>query len=164
VLAHAPRQPQARQIYSVRRKEMSRYEKVYTVTDYYDGPRCGIADFCGKPHVYESVFDDLRDGYTDEFLLMPIEEDVLRFALEAWQIWCRWEDAFHERRTPPDTHPALPEDRKRHEELKAVIGDRLSAKTESSLRANAEFRTGLQSPLRRVGIHDLEVHWTLVTE
>jgi hypothetical protein len=27
------------------------YEHVFTVTDYYDGPRKGIANFLGKPHL-----------------------------------------------------------------------------------------------------------------
>lgn len=30
------------------------YERFYTVLDYYDGPRKGIADFQGKPHLYET--------------------------------------------------------------------------------------------------------------
>jgi hypothetical protein len=35
------------------------FEKVYTMTDYYDGPRRGIADFDGRPHFYDSEWDDL---------------------------------------------------------------------------------------------------------
>jgi hypothetical protein len=38
---------------------MTGFEKVYTVTDYYDDPRGGIADFCGKPHLYRSLFEDI---------------------------------------------------------------------------------------------------------
>jgi hypothetical protein len=30
------------------------YERVYTVLDYCDGPRQGIADFQGKAHLYET--------------------------------------------------------------------------------------------------------------
>ena len=29
------------------------YKEVFTVTDYYDGPRKGIANFKGLPHFYE---------------------------------------------------------------------------------------------------------------
>jgi hypothetical protein len=34
-----------------------KFEKVYTVTDFYDGPRGGIANFRGHPHVYESLWN-----------------------------------------------------------------------------------------------------------
>jgi len=36
------------------------YERVYTMTDYYDGPRKGIADFEGRPHLYEAEWDDVQ--------------------------------------------------------------------------------------------------------
>ncbi len=29
------------------------YEQVFTVLDYYDGPRSGIANYNGAPHFYE---------------------------------------------------------------------------------------------------------------
>jgi hypothetical protein len=32
--------------------------RVYTVNDYYDGPRPGIADYQGRPHAYESQFNE----------------------------------------------------------------------------------------------------------
>lgn len=136
------------------------FEKVHTTTDYYDGPRGGIADFEGKPHVYASVFDDLQDGYTDTFLLMPIDEDAFRLAMEDWAIWCRWEDARLEGIITIDSHPALPADRARHEELMQKLGDRLIAKPELSLCAHGEFRSGPPSKTRRAGIHDVEVQWT----
>lgn len=34
------------------------FERVYTVTDYHDGPRRGIADFNGKPHLFVSEFEN----------------------------------------------------------------------------------------------------------
>jgi hypothetical protein len=34
------------------------FERVHTMTDYYDGPRGGIADFRGTPHLYESEWRD----------------------------------------------------------------------------------------------------------
>ena len=33
------------------------FERVYTMTDDYDGPRRGIASFRGKPHAYTCPFD-----------------------------------------------------------------------------------------------------------
>ena len=75
--------------------------------------------------------------------------------MEDWEIWLRWERAFHEGKTPQQTHPALPEDRARHEELARLIGDRLDPIPEASFRARAEFRW--VSPN-----HDLEARWILL--
>lgn len=67
------------------------YERVYTVLDYYDGPRKGVADFRGQPHLYECIFDKLKGNYSESFLLMPLDVESSRFALEDWAIWQRWE-------------------------------------------------------------------------
>jgi hypothetical protein len=48
-------------------------EKVYTVTDYYDGPKRGVADFGAIPHAYESLFDDSEDEWDSTFLLRPVD-------------------------------------------------------------------------------------------
>ena len=65
-------------------------ENVYTVTDYYDGPRRGVADFNGAPHAYRSLFDDSEDEWKSTFLLRPVDQDTLRLVLEDWKIWERW--------------------------------------------------------------------------
>jgi hypothetical protein len=43
------------------------YEIVFTVTDYYDGSRGGIANFRGKPHLYKCVFDQTANDYSDTY-------------------------------------------------------------------------------------------------
>ena len=58
------------------------------MTDYFDGPRGGIADYQGRPHLYESIFDDDAGEYSDIFRLSPIPEDLFELALEDWQICC----------------------------------------------------------------------------
>jgi len=37
-----------------------KFEIVYTCTDWYDGPRGGIADYQDVPHLFESEFGDFR--------------------------------------------------------------------------------------------------------
>ncbi len=133
---------------------MSAFEKVHTMTAFYDGPRGGIADLEGRPHVYSSLFDESQ-GYADTFLLMPIQDSLFQLALEDWEIWCRWEKAFHAGTTTQWTHPALPADRARHEELERLIGDRLQPLEPMSRRALAEFR-----PTDNQG---LEVRWIAIT-
>lgn len=126
------------------------------MTDYYDGPRGGVADFEGRPHAYAALFNEEMGGYSEIFLLMPVEEDVFRLAMEDWAIWLRWEEAYHAGKASLDTHPALPEERARHEELKKLIGDRLTPTSSTSQKAKGEFRTGKDKD----GGDSLEVRWT----
>jgi len=102
------------------------FERVHTMTDYYDAPREGIADFHGRPHHYSPKEPEWwNDGVYE---LRPIDDETFELALEHWTIWRRWEIAFHEGRTDLDTHPALPGDRARLEELEALLAARLPPK------------------------------------
>ena len=147
------------------------FEKVYTLPDWYDGPRRGIANFEGRPHLFESEFADLA-GQQDVFVLSPVDDQTLALALEDWRIWRRWERAFHAGNTPKETHPALPEDRERWEQLQPqlVAAGIAPSSTEGSgppqpatgstraFRATAEFeRSGTDN-----GHASLRVRWTLV--
>ncbi len=104
------------------------YDTVHTMTDYYDGPRRGIADVSGRPHVYTSTWADIdTDEEEDVFELHAIDAETLSLALESWAIWLRWEEAFHDGQTNLHTHPALPEDRARRDELDAALEQRFAA-------------------------------------
>jgi hypothetical protein len=115
---------------------------VHTITDWHDGARAGVADLSGKPHYYERQFDELKDNWSDDYLLRPLDEETFRLALEDWDIWLRWEAAFHEGRTPRETHPALPEDRARHDELAQVLAERLAVSPETGIKAKGDFKYG----------------------
>lgn len=38
------------------------FETVHILTDWYDGPRRGIADYRGRPHLFESEWSDGKDS------------------------------------------------------------------------------------------------------
>lgn len=140
------------------------FERVYTMTDYYDGPRRGIASFEGKPHFYDSEWSDGKDLEADTFKLTPVAEDLLLLAMEDWALWERWETAFHEGRVDTTTHPALPEDRARHNELQPVLSSRLATDPEHCVRAHGEFRSAKAGPYdrgreRQSPTVPLEVRW-----
>ena len=97
------------------------YEEVFTVTEYYDGPRQGLANFKGEPHFYDCIFDEARSDYSNLYRLTPVSPQIFELAREYWAIWERWESAFKEGQTTQESHPALPQDRMRHEEIKAVL-------------------------------------------
>ncbi len=40
------------------------FETVFTVTDYYDGPRQGIANYRGYQHFYDCIFSDQKKDFT----------------------------------------------------------------------------------------------------
>jgi hypothetical protein len=137
------------------------FEPVFTMTDYYDGPRGGIASFRGAPHVYASTWDDARDAWADVFELRAIDDETLRLALEDWEIWLRWEDAFYAGAADLATHPALPAVRARHDELAPILAARLAALPGPIVRACAVFRPAPGHETARRG-RALEVEWTVV--
>src|SRR6267378_8317239 len=69
------------------------YERVFTVTEYYDGPRKGIANFLGVPHLYECLFDEAKGNFSDQFLLTPIDTQTFQLAMEDWNICMRQRNA-----------------------------------------------------------------------
>ena len=134
------------------------FETLYTTTDYYDGPRRGVADFNGQPHFYESCWADI-DGEDDVFLLTPISPDTLALALEAWAIWLRWEAAFRAGLTTRETHPAMPEDRTRHAELESLLKSQLTTNMSLAIPAKARFD---DSQCDQTGRRLDRVAWTVV--
>jgi len=63
------------------------WDRVHTVNGYYDGPRLGIADVDGVPHIYEAEFDHSSDEYGDTYFVSPVDESLLALVLEDWEIW-----------------------------------------------------------------------------
>ena len=137
------------------------FERVFTVYDWYDGPRAGFADWGGVPHAYRSIWRDDLDDWDPEhrFRLAPVTPEVLALALEDWAIWRRWADAYHAGRTRDPTHPALPSDRPRHAEIAPVLERALEFDPASALVAVGDFRA--KGVPRRTGSRaEQEVRWT----
>jgi hypothetical protein len=132
------------------------YEAVFTVTDYDDGPRRGVASYRGKPHFFECTFDDANDGYSDFYRLTPLDERTFNLAMEDWHIWRRWEIAFHSGKADISTYPALPSDTRRHEALKRILDGLLVTYPRKAfiligrfdVIAEPNFPKGLLRPLR----------------
>ena len=115
------------------------WDRIYTVNGYHDGPQLGVAEYQGKPHIYQKQFDADADEYTNQFLLSEIEPALLALVLEDWEIWLRWNVAYRQGQVSVDTHPALPDERPRHNELKKLIGDRLKPDLSHSVIKWARF-------------------------
>jgi hypothetical protein len=132
------------------------FEPVYT-NDWYDGPETGVASYRGEPHTYARIWDS--PGH-ESYTLCPIDRATLALVLEDWEIWLRFEKACHGGLIPEanlrEWHPALPDDRARHDELEAMLQPRLAPDPERSFMAHGEFRATDGST------SGLEVCWTPV--
>jgi hypothetical protein len=122
-----------------------RIDKVHTVIDFFDRPRSGLADFEGAPHVYDCIFDEARDEYSERYRLIPTDRELAGLMKESWKIWLRWSNARHQGRTPLETHPTLPRDRARHDEIAA----RMATLPQPDM-ARAIVKQGLFSPRRTI--------------
>jgi hypothetical protein len=114
-------------------------EEVFTVTDYYDGPRLGIANYLGTPHFFDCVFSDEKQDYSNLYRLTLVTDQAFQLALEDWAIWTRWERAFKGGQTSLKTHPALPEDSARHEEIVSLVSDQLKTDPTHCIVRSAKF-------------------------
>jgi hypothetical protein len=136
------------------------YELVFTVTDYYDGPRKGIANYQGQPHLYDCIFDETADNYSESFLLTPLDSNSFQLAMEDWEIWRRWEDAFHLGKADKSTHPALPHEARRHAELKQILDKSLVTDPKKAVTRMGQFDVLGESKLPRGVVRPLQVKWT----
>lgn len=124
---------------------------IYTIENIHDGlPIAGAANFEGHPHYFECEFDADADEFID-YRLTPLTAATLRLVLEKWQIWLRWEAAMRAGQTPLETHPALPTERLRYDELQEAIARAIREARNDSLLARAQF------------LSDDKVEWSKVT-
>jgi hypothetical protein len=133
------------------------FEPVHAITAFHDRPQSGVANFQGRPHFFESEWDEAADDYASTFRLSPVDSDVVMLAMEDRAISERWWMAFYGGRTTEEPPRVLPEDRARHAELQRRLEKHLRIDRENYVRARAEFRT---SPdWNGIGLALSEVRW-----
>lgn len=73
----------------------SRLDLVYTIHDWYDGPRSGAAEYVGATYWYRSVYLDTEEWKPDEdrFELALMTSEALSWDLERTSIFERWDTA-----------------------------------------------------------------------
>jgi hypothetical protein len=138
------------------------FEEVFTVTDYYDGPRKGVANYHGQPHFYDCIFAEQGQDYSNLYRLTPVSQELFLLALEDWAIWKRWERAFHGE-VDHTAHPALPSERDRHLLIQSQLDERLQTDVEQCIVCSGAFANagdGVSTPGILV---DLVVRWAKPT-
>ena len=63
-------------------------EKVITINNWWDGPQNGLAYFNGIVCIYERIFDEAKDDWSDEYYLTPVSSDLQNEILNEWREWC----------------------------------------------------------------------------
>lgn len=139
-------------------KLQQEFEKVRLVHDYWDGPRTGIADYEGRPHWFENIFDQDKDDYSDLFWLTPLSDNTLRLAQHQAEIFSRWRLAFAEGQVDLASHPALPEDRETYECQAAAIKHEVASSAEKRFKARGQLKR-LGTPPEPGMISDFQVKW-----
>ncbi len=134
----------------------SEFEEVFSY-DWYDGPISGVANKNGKPCFFE--YQGYNESGKESFYLTPIENEILPIVIESWQIWKRWDIAFHKGKVEKETHPFLPNDKKRGEELSFILDRILKVDELNFVELGAEFK---QKENQRgiLGMKKLIVKWT----
>lgn len=116
----------------------SPFERVYTIGDWYDGPRSGAADYRGAPHHYRSLYLDTPDWdpQEDRFELTPLTAEALEWMIEADALYQRWDAARRRGTLPPEAREeaipvdaplVFPQDRGRYETLERQVAAYLAA-------------------------------------
>jgi hypothetical protein len=137
------------------------YEPVHTVSDYYDGPREGLADYGGKPHRYKCEWDEATNDWADTFELAPVDAETFRLEIEHWLIWRTWERAFHSGQATQDSHPGYGGKNARYDELGKLIEERAKLLKPLSEKPTAAFRAIPGQDLPGYMMRELEVQWGL---
>ena len=100
------------------------FEPVYTIDEWDEGPRSGVANFAGVPHYFRSV-----DESRERFELTPLPREVFELILEADALFHRWHPGPHTRadKSLDGAHVAAGADRARYETLQSDIPAALEA-------------------------------------
>lgn len=65
-------------------------DKVLTMNNWWDGPLLGLCTFNGEYCVFERIFSEEKDDYTDDYYLTPVDEAIAREIILDYQRWCEF--------------------------------------------------------------------------
>jgi hypothetical protein len=134
------------------------HDRVYSVWDYRDGPRSGVADYMGTPHFYR--FDKKEDNYTETFLLKPIDNETFQLVVEQWAIWRKWELAFVRGEISHLSQTAVRSQDPKYSELDSKIKNKLNAISSEPILVRGRFRVRSNQPELQSGMsRELDVRW-----
>ena len=152
--------PRKRRLHKMKEEILSPgYETVFTVMEYSDWPRKGIANYQGTPHLYEWVSNGAEEHGSKLYRMMPLSAEIFQLAMEDWEIWRRWLVAFYEKRTDIGTRPALTGDIGRHVELQRILEKALIFDPRKTILRVGRFQILAEPSVPERVIRQLQVKW-----
>jgi hypothetical protein len=98
------------------------FEHVYVESDWYDGPRGGLADVNGVPHYFEAVHSYRHpDAPDDRYHVWPADSGTVALECEQWAIFVAWNSRYEAGTATTGTHPAHGGVDARYDELTALL-------------------------------------------
>lgn len=97
---------------------------------------------CGRGVSLNEMIEQIfRSGYVEDAQgnTYQVENKIFNLAIEDWEIWERWQDAKYRGKTDMSTHPALPADRVRHEEIEAILSVKMKIDPDKYIICKARF-------------------------
>ena len=73
---------------------------VWTVNDYMDGCIIGVADYSNSHCIYERIFDEEMDKWSENYYLTPISQVDFSVILHDWERWKKWRLDFDNNQRP----------------------------------------------------------------
>ncbi|MEK3876478.1 hypothetical protein [Paenibacillus sp. FSL M7-0420] len=100
-----------------RENPVDEFQRVYFITDWWDGPKNGFADFNGTVHCFGRSFDDLNDEWSDLYLLRPVSIEEYSLQIESYKLFLNWKNDKDTTRT----HPSSDMENKRYHEIEHLL-------------------------------------------
>ena len=96
------------------------FERVYAESEWYDGPRVGLADVKGKPHYFQNDAYDHADE-ADEYQVWPAGKATVELEREQWAIFARWNERREASEVGSESHPGRGGIDPRYDELELLL-------------------------------------------
>lgn len=68
-------------------------DKIITINDWFDGPKSGLAQYNGEVCIYQRIFDEAMDDWSNEYYLIPINKQEEALIMTEWEEWCSTVDS-----------------------------------------------------------------------
>lgn len=137
-------------------------EHVFVEHDFYDRPRSGIATLFGVPNRFDCLFDEVRDDWSDVYVLAPVDAETLALEIEQFQIFLAWRYKFDRGLSTTEDHPMYGDRNSRFHALDRMLEPRRKIDVDAGPTAAAEFQMPAdQKRYRKSGVR-YTVRWRLI--
>ncbi|MCP3143025.1 hypothetical protein [Pyxidicoccus xibeiensis] len=135
------------------------FEPVLLVSGYHDGPVAGVARYAGRAVVFDFLFDDEGDRYSDRCVLRFVSDGYVRLGLERREQFKQWW-AVHGRKWPAAAAMSRWEAEPDTQRLNAAMKACLDEAPAEEVRVRAVVRRRPGQSAQQGGINgEYEISW-----